>query len=205
MTTINQSGNILYIDNEEINATSSISINSTNICSMSATGISNTYRIPSGTSAVPISNINQIGCVIYIFKTIASYAPTSAPKNLINTGELPVGSYIILGFFSGGPTSGISSATTITKLGLFFDTSPAAVVDSATIGTPYFASANIMMSTSGTRIIGIGTGSDGPGFRIQNTMIINLTTPTIIYLNAYAESTTATLTSNYSIQITRIG
>lgn len=205
MTTINQNGNILYIDNEETNATTSISINSSNICSMSATGISNTYRIPSGTSAVPTSNVNQIGCVIYVNQTISSYAPSSAPRNLINTGELPIGSYIILGFFScGPPAGGASSSFTITKLGLFFDTSPSAVVASATIGTPYFASANIMMSTSATRIIGIGTQS-GDGLRMQNTMIINLTSPTTIYLNSYAESTTANLTSNYSIQITRIG
>jgi hypothetical protein len=199
MTTVNQQGPILYVNNQTINSTTSISVNSSQVCNMSSTGISNTYRIPSGLTANPSNNINQIGCVIYTEGIRANVASSSSPYNMTNTGTLPIGSYILLGYLSIGPQNAV--AMTVTKAGIFFDTS-SGVVDSETNGTPYFASANII---TGTNVYGI-PGATGNGVRLTNTMIVNLTTPTIIYLNGYNQySGTTNISGNWALQITRIG
>lgn len=199
MTTINQQGPILYFDNEITNGTTTMSVNSNQVFNINATNITSTYRIPSGSNSNPINNINQIGCVIYTDGTRVDVSSASIPFNIANTGTLPIGSYILLGYCSIGPRG--SNTVSLTKAGIFFDTS-SAVVNSATNGTSYFASANIIAGTNPYII----SGAVGNGIRVSNMMIINLTTPTTIYLNCYNEYTGGgNVGGVWGFQITRIG
>ena len=199
MTTISQNGNTLYLDNEATNGSTSFSINSTSICNVSATGLSTTFRVPLGAASNPTpSDLNQIGCTYFLTGARTNLASSSAPINLTNTDTLPIGTYILVGGGTYGPTS--TTAMTLTKTGIFFDTS-SGIVDSTTNGTPYFASASFI---TGTSIV--ISGGVGNGIRMATTMLINLTSPTIIYINYYAQYTGGALHNpTFKLQITRIG
>ena len=199
MTTINQQGPTLYVDNQTTNGTTTMSVNSNQIFNINTTNITSTYRIPSGLTANPSNDINQIGCVIYTEGSRIDVSSASIPYNMTNTGTLSIGSYILVGYCSIGPKA--SNTVSLTKVGIFFDTS-SSVVNSATNGTAYFASANIIFGTNPYII----AGAVGNGIRISNMMIINLTTPTTIYLNCYNEYTGGgSVGGAWGLQITRIG
>jgi len=138
--------------------------------------------VPLGAASNPTpSDLNQIGCTYFLTGAKTNLASSTAPINLTNTGTLPIGTYILVGGCTYGPVSTITM--TLVKTGLFFDTS-SGIVDSTTNGTPYFASASFI--TGNSIVI---TGAVGNGIRMSTTMLINLTSPTIIYFNYYAQYT----------------
>jgi len=185
MSTISQENNTLYLDNSVTNGSCSFFINSTEQCKINTTGISTSYRVPAGTtgSNPVISDIRHIGCTLFIPSSgrILS-SSTDNPINLLDTGILPIGTYIIGGYLSILDTSAV--AISVNKWGMFFDTS-SALVSAATSGTPYFSSGSVI-NTDGSTSLTIAVNG---GIRMHNTMIINLTIPTIIYLNCYCKYT----------------
>lgn len=197
MTTINQDGTGLYLDNNVAPGSCEFSINSTSACNVSINSIITPYRVPSGTASNPIrTELNQIGCTV--FSTGSKTTGSSAdPINITNTSLLPIGVYMLIGGLTIAPSSG---SINVTKYGGFFDKSTG-IVDSTTNGSPYFSSASYVFGNSMT-IIGAGGG----GIRHTTTMIINLTEPTSIFLNYYCQYANGqTHLSSFKLQITRIG
>jgi hypothetical protein len=197
MTTINQDGSGLYLDNTVENGSCLVSINSTPACNVSLYSIITPYRVPSGTASNPIqTEINQIGCTVFSSGTKIT-SSSAGPINITNTSLLPVGTYMLIGGLTTRPSSGTIN---VTKYGCFFDKS-ADIVDSTTNGTPYFSSASYVFGNS--MVI---ASTSGGGIRYTTTMIINLIEPTNIFLNYYCQYVNGqNHQSTFKLQITRIG
>jgi len=173
------------------NNVSSVSVNS---LSIGSTGIVNyvPYVIQSG--GVNTTLITQSGGVV-IYNVSGSTSSTSVTtpfNNNAKTDLLPIGTYYLVGSVD----VSFNSAATVTSWGVFFDTS-SNLSAANTLGSAYSISKNFVLNattgiTSATKI------------KKQTTLVVNLTTPTIIYLNYYAKSTVA-FTAFSTIVATRIG